>query len=125
MTIRILVADDDADIRRLVTFKMSQEGYDVTTATDGDEAFALATDSTYDLLLLDWQMPGRSGVELCEVLRARPEYARTPIIMLTARSLEKDLELAFDVGASGYITKPFRTRELAMRVKAALRSVSL
>ena len=125
MTIRILVADDDADIRRLVTFKMSQEGYDVTTATDGDEAFALATDSTYDLMLLDWQMPGRSGLELCEVFRARAEYARIPIIMLTARSLEKDLELAFDVGASGYITKPFRTRELAMRVKAALRSVSL
>jgi DNA-binding response OmpR family regulator len=125
MTTRILVADDDADIRKLVTFKMNQEGYDVTVAVDGDEAYALATESAYDLLLLDWQMPGRSGVELCEVLRARPEYARAPIIMLTARSLEKDLELAFDVGASGYITKPFRTRELATRVKAALRSVSL
>ena len=124
MTIRILVADDDADIRRLVTFKLDQEGYDVTTADDGDQAYALAAESTYDLMLLDWQMPGRSGVELCEVLRSRPEYARTPIIMLTARSLEKDLELAFDVGASGYITKPFRTRELAMRVRAALRSVS-
>ncbi|MET1059802.1 MAG: response regulator [Nocardioides sp.] len=95
------------------------------TADDGDESLAKATGTTYDLLLLDWQMPGCSGVEICETLRGRPEYARTPIIMLTARSLEKDLERAFDVGASGYITKPFRSRELAMRVKAALRSVSL
>ena len=123
MTIRILVADDDADIRKLVTFKMTQEGYDVTTASDGDEAYALATGTPYDLLLLDWQMPGRTGVELCEALRARPEYSRTPIIMLTARSLETDLERAFDIGATGYVTKPFRARELAMRVKAALRSV--
>jgi DNA-binding response OmpR family regulator len=61
-------------------------------------------------------------VELCEALRGRREYATAPIIMLTARSLEKGLEQAFDAGASGYITKPFRTRELAMRVRAALRS---
>jgi two-component system response regulator RegX3 len=117
---RILVADDEPSVRESVGYALEQEGFDVTIATDGDDADEKigADDVPFDLLVLDIMMPGRSGLDLCRDLRGR---SAVPIILLTAKDAEVDKVVGLEVGADDYVTKPFSVRELLGRVRAQLR----
>lgn len=116
----VLVAEDDADIRDLVAFKLEQAGYEVITAEDGPSALAAARRSAPDLAVLDVSMPGMSGLDVCRQLRADPTTATIPIIMLTARAQERDVEDGLTAGADDYMIKPFSPRELVARVHTQL-----
>src|SRR4051794_10701333 len=117
---RILVVDDEQDIRELVTFKLSRMGHEVRSEADGEAGLAAARQIRPDLILVDWMMPRLTGIEMCVALRADPDFALTPIILLTARAQESDLQRGFAAGASDYVVKPFSPRDLAARVAAAL-----
>ena len=117
---RVVIADDDPDIRDLVTFKMRSAGYDVDAFADGEAALAAVLDDVPDLVLLDVMMPKMTGTEVCAALRRNEATARVPVILLTARSQELDVEHGFDVGADDYIVKPFSPRELVSRARAAM-----
>ncbi|WP_101524927.1 MULTISPECIES: response regulator [Nocardioides] len=117
---RILVADDDVDIRELVEFKLSTLGHDVVAVADGASAVDEVQRQRPDLAVLDVMMPGMSGLDAVRVIRNDPALADLPVILLTARAQESDVETGFDSGADDYITKPFSPRELASRVQALL-----
>ena len=117
---RILVADDDVDIRELVEFKLSTLGHDVVAVADGAAAIEACQAERPDLAVLDVMMPGVSGLDAIRAIRADPALADLPVILLTARAQESDVETGFDSGADDYITKPFSPRELASRVQALL-----
>jgi DNA-binding response OmpR family regulator len=117
---RIVVADDDADIRDLVGFKLRQAGHDVETVEDGAAAVAAAQAVQPDLLILDVMMPGMGGLDATRALRLDAALARVPVILLTARAQESDIEQGFGAGADDYVVKPFSPRELASRVAAVL-----
>ena len=116
----ILVADDDVDIRDLVAFKLEQAGFDVTAVDDGLAALTAARLGSPDLVLLDVMMPGLSGIDVCRELRGDPVTAKLPIILLTSRAQEGDVETGFGAGADDYVVKPFSPRELLTRVEAVL-----
>jgi DNA-binding response OmpR family regulator len=116
----VLLAEDDADIRDLVAFKLRQVGHQVRAFDDGLSALASARDDRPDLVVLDIMMPGMSGLDVCRELRSDPVTSDLPIILLTARAQESDIETGFAVGADDYIVKPFSPRELASRVQAVL-----
>ena len=116
----VLIADDDADIRDLVAFKLEQAGFEVITAEDGPTALSAAHDKVPDIAVLDVSMPGMSGLDVCRMLRADPSTADMMIIMLTARAQETDVEGGFSAGADDYLIKPFSPRELTSRVQALL-----
>lgn len=116
----VLVVDDDPDIRELVTFKLEQMGYTVTTEKDGEGGYAAAIAETPDLILLDVMMPKLTGIEVCQRLRDNEATASVPIMLITAKAQEFDIERGFAAGADDYIVKPFSPRELASRVEAAL-----
>lgn len=117
---RILCAEDDPDIAVLVEFKLAQAGHDVTVVEDGAAALdALNGDGAFELLVLDVMMPKIDGFEVARVLRR--EGHELPILMLTARSREADVESGFDAGVDDYLSKPFSTRELLSRVERLLR----
>ncbi len=117
---RIVVADDDVDIRELVEFKLTTMGHDVVTVGDGAAAIAACREHRPDLAVLDVMMPGMSGLEAIRVIRADAELVDIPVILLTARAQESDVETGFDSGADDYVTKPFSPRELGSRVEALL-----
>jgi DNA-binding response OmpR family regulator len=119
---RVLVVDDDPVIADLVAFRLTRLGLDVSVETDGQAGLAAARALRPDLVVLDWMMPRMNGLEMCAALRAEPdeELARTPVLLLTAKAQEPDLERGFAAGATDYIVKPFSPRELATRVTAAL-----
>jgi two-component system response regulator MtrA len=117
---KIVVADDDADIRDLVVFKLEQSGHDVFAVGDGAAAVEACRAETPDLAVLDVMMPGMSGFEACRELRGDPALAGIPVILLTARAQETDIEQGFSAGADDYVVKPFSPRELAARVTAVL-----
>jgi DNA-binding response OmpR family regulator len=117
---RILVADDDVDIRELVEFKLSTLGHEIVAVADGAAAVEACRAQRPDLAVLDVMMPGVSGLEAIRVIRADPGLADLPVILLTARAQDSDVETGFDSGADDYITKPFSPRELAARVEALL-----
>jgi len=117
---RIVVADDDTDIRDLVALKLRSMGHEVTVAGDGGAAVEACRDHRPDLVLLDVMMPGVSGLEAVRTIRADPQLADVPVILLTARALEADVTSGFDSGADDYVTKPFSPRELAARVEHLL-----
>ena len=119
---RILVVDDEPQIRRVMRLTLILEGFKVDDAKSGDEALDHLHSGKYDLVLLDVDMPGMNGFETCRAIRAVSDM---PIIMLTARSAEKDKVEALDAGADDYITKPFSTPELLARIVAALTRRSL
>ena len=119
---RVLVVEDERDIADLVKHTLERGGdIDVEIAGSGDTALKLAADNPPDLILLDLNLPILSGLEVCRLLRGRPATKAVPIIMVTARTSENDRVSGLDLGADDYITKPFSTRELAARVRAALR----
>jgi DNA-binding response OmpR family regulator len=117
---RILVADDDVDIRELVEFKLSTMGHDIVAVGDGAAAIEACRSEKPDLAVLDVMMPGVSGLDAIREIRADANLASLPVILLTARAQEADVETGFDSGADDYITKPFSPRELAARVDALL-----
>ena len=117
---RIVVADDDDDIRELVEFKLRQPATTWSPSVTARPRSRPARRSVPTLVLLDVMMPGMSGLDAARVLRQSPETATIPVIMLTARAQETDIEQGFDAGADDYITKPFSPRELASRVAAVL-----
>ncbi|MEU8661847.1 response regulator [Actinoplanes philippinensis] len=116
----VLVADDDADIRDLVAFKLEQAGLEVLAVGDGQAAVDTARARLPTLAVLDVSMPGLSGIDVCRTLRADPSTAGMLIIMLTARVQEQDVEGGFSAGADDYVTKPFSPRELVSRIQALL-----
>ena len=117
---RVLVVDDEESILKVVDYALSQEGYEVRTASDGEGAEFLLGQVPVDLVILDVMLPGRSGLEIARDLRA---HSNVPIIMLSARTDEVDRILGLEFGADDYVTKPFSPRELVSRVKAILRRV--
>ncbi|MFL6174071.1 MAG: response regulator transcription factor [Marmoricola sp.] len=117
---RIVIADDDADIRELVVFKLRHAGHEVLPVADGTAAVEACLANRPDLVILDVMMPGMSGLEAARVLRADESMTGVPIIMLTARAQESDIEQGFEAGADDYVVKPFSPRELALRVGAVL-----
>jgi two-component system phosphate regulon response regulator PhoB len=121
---KILLIEDEAAIREMTAMALERAGYQVSEAEDASQAERLLSDGVPDLILLDWMLPGSSGIELARRLR-REEYTReVPIIMLTARSEEDDRIRGLESGADDYVTKPFSPRELIARIKAVLRRAS-
>lgn len=115
---RILVVDDEESILQFVSYNLRKEGYDVTTAPDGDTALALAAAEPFDLVVLDIMLPGTDGYEVCRRLR---EAGDTPVLFLSARDTELDKVVGLELGGDDYLAKPFGVRELIARVKALLR----
>jgi two-component system response regulator RegX3 len=115
---RVLVVDDEPTILESVTYALEQEGFDVSTAADGESALAAARAQRFDAVVLDVMLPGLSGTEVCRRLRAD---STVPILMLTARTAEVDRVVGLEVGADDYVTKPFSIRELVARIHAVLR----
>ena len=119
---RVLLVEDEPDIATLIQHSLQKHGaMDVQTVASGDAALRAVSERAPDVILLDLNLPVLSGVEVCRILRARPDTAGIPIIMLTARSSEDERVIGLDVGADDYITKPFGLRELTARVRAVLR----
>jgi two-component system KDP operon response regulator KdpE len=120
---RILVVDDDPQIRRVMRLTLTAQGYEVSDAKSGEEALERLHCENYDLVLLDMNMPGIGGIKVCRTLRRGRHGFELAIIMLTVRDTEKDKVDALDAGADDYITKPFGVPELLARIRAALRRV--
>jgi DNA-binding response OmpR family regulator len=116
----ILAADDDEDILQLVSFRLGRSGYRVLQAHDGEEAVALALEHEPDLAVLDVMMPKMDGFEVVRRLRAEEATKSIPIIMLTARAQDSDVQGGFEAGANDYLRKPFSPKELRTRVQALL-----
>ncbi|HVF13203.1 MAG TPA: response regulator [Acidimicrobiales bacterium] len=123
----VLVVDDDTDIRELITWKLGQAGYGTMSEPDGAAGLAAASGASPsawgvrpDLVLLDWAMPQMSGIDVCRALRADPATSAIPIILLTAKAQESQVERGFAAGADDYIVKPFSPREMLRRVDALL-----
>jgi DNA-binding response OmpR family regulator len=117
---KMLVADDEPHLLRLVKFRLEREGYRVLTATDGDTALQVARDERPDLCVLDVMMPKRSGFDVLRELRADAQCKDMKVIMLTARAQDRDVDAGFSLGADDYITKPFSPQELRVRITAHL-----
>lgn len=121
MTAQILVVEDEPAIQELIAFTLNRAGHGVQCACDAQEAYVCVRDGAPDLILLDWMLPGMSGVDLARRLRAEPKSKKVPIIMLTARNSEQDRIVGLESGADDYVTKPFSPRELLARIAAVLR----
>lgn len=124
MTATILVVEDEEDLATLLQYNLEAEDFRVVSAATGSAASLLLQEKTPDLILLDWMLPEVSGLELCRRWRARPESARVPIIMITARGEEADRVRGLQTGADDYLVKPFSLPELIARIRAMLRRVN-
>ena len=120
MGTKVLIADDEPNIVVSLSFMMKREGYEVLIARDGGEALAMIRAKKPRLVLLDAMMPGLTGFDVCEAVRADPELRGTRILMLTAKGRESDVARGLGAGADAYITKPFSTRDLAAKVRDML-----
>ena len=117
---RVLVADDEPHLLRLVKFRLEREGYEVLTAADGEAALKAVREEKPDLCVLDVMMPKRSGFDVLREMRADESCANIKVIMLTARAQDRDVDVGFSLGADDYITKPFSPQELRVRIGAHL-----
>jgi two-component system, OmpR family, alkaline phosphatase synthesis response regulator PhoP len=117
----LLVVEDDAALRDTIMYNLRREGYRVLVASDGVTALEVARQQPPALILLDLMLPRLDGLDVCRQLRARPETANTPILMLTARGEESDVVVGLEMGADDYVTKPFSWNELRARIRALLR----
>lgn len=124
MARKILIVEDEAPIREMLAFVMEQHGYQPVEASDFDKALAAVCEPYPDMVLLDWMLPGGSGIQLAKQLKSQDHTRHIPIIMLTARSEEEDKIRGLEVGADDYITKPFSPKELMARMRAVFRRVS-
>ncbi len=118
---RIMVVEDEPAIVTLLRYNLTNEGYEVVVCEDGDSALTQALERAPDLILLDWMLPGRSGINVCKTLRAHPTLKRVPILMVTARSDGEDVVLGLKAGADAYVRKPFAMRELLHLIRQHLR----
>lgn len=118
---RILLVEDERDLLELLKYNLDREGYDVSTAETGEDGLKLVRNQPPDLILLDLMLPSMDGLEVCRSLKARPDTASIPVIMLTAKGEESDIVAGLELGADDYITKPFSPRILMARIKAVLR----
>jgi DNA-binding response OmpR family regulator len=116
----IVVVDDDPDILGLLEFKLAAAGHQVTTELDGEAGLAAILDENPDLVVLDWMMPRLTGIEVCLAMRKNPELVNTPVVFLTAKAQESDVQRTFAAGGNDYISKPFSPRELLTRIDALL-----
>jgi len=121
MAANILLVEDEPGIQELLKLNLGQAGHSVTVAPDAEQALRALQHALPDVILLDWMLPGMSGLGLCQRLRTDTRYKDVPIIMLTARGDERDKVAGLDCGADDYLTKPFSPRELVSRIKAVLR----
>lgn len=121
MSHRILIVEDEPSIAELIAINLTHAGYDVHKAMQTDLAMAMMKDKLPSLIILDWMLPGKSGVQFAKELRANDRTRDLPILMLTAKSEESDKVTGLDSGADDYVTKPFSPKELVARVKALLR----
>lgn len=121
MPARILIVEDEEPLTLLLRYNLESEGYGVESVARGDEAETRLRETVPDLVILDWMLPGLSGIELCRRLRTRPETERLPVIMLTARGEETERVRGLATGADDYVVKPFSVPELLARVRALLR----
>jgi two-component system phosphate regulon response regulator PhoB len=120
---RLLLVEDDAALSELLRFTLEREGFDVLHASDGEDALLRAREDMVDIAILDWMVPGVSGIEICRQLRRQQSTGSIPIIMLTARTDEPDRIRGLETGADDYVTKPFSPKELVARIKAIMRRV--
>ena len=118
---RVLLVEDEVDIREMLTFSLERDGFDVVGAETAEEALTILDGSSPSLVVIDWMLPGMSGVELARRLRRDPLTSDLPLLMLTARGEESDKLKSFDAGVDDYVTKPFSPRELIARIRALLR----
>ena len=118
---KIIVIEDEPDIRRNLEYNLSREGFSVSTAASISEANTLLTSTDYNLILLDLMLPDGSGLDLCKSIKSNSDTESIPIIILTAKDDEVDKVVGFELGADDYVTKPFSVRELILRVKAVLK----
>jgi DNA-binding response OmpR family regulator len=118
---KILIAEDEGHIARLVIFKLEREGYEVTWAQDGGELLSKLENMIPDLVILDVMMPVLNGFEVLKKIRGDDRYKSLPVIMLTSKSQDKDITEGFNLGVNDYIIKPFRPSELIARVKNAIK----
>jgi len=118
---KILIVEDESDLVKLLKYNLEKEGFKVTYATDGSIALAEARRDPPDVIILDLMLPGLDGLEVCRQLRRSEKFARTPILILSARGEEADRVVGLELGADDYVTKPFSTREMIARVRALLR----
>ncbi|MBY8976715.1 phosphate regulon transcriptional regulator PhoB [Rhodobacteraceae bacterium NNCM2] len=121
MSARVLVVEDEEALAALLEYNLGKEGFAVRVSGDGEDALLAIQEDLPDLILLDWMLPGLSGIEICRWIRARAESRDIPVIMLTARGEEEDRIRGLDTGADDYLTKPFSVPELTARVRALLR----
>ena len=121
MNEHIVIAEDDASLRDLLSYNLTKKGYKVRAAADGEETILLIKEEIPDMLLLDWMMPKNTGIEICKQIRQNKLAKKLPIILLTAKGEEEDKVFGLESGADDYIVKPFSTKELLARIKAVLR----
>ena len=121
MAAKILIIEDELAVREMLSFTLKSTGFNTLEAGDSESALDLIRKHNIDLILLDWMLPGKAGIEISRLLRASSETKSIPIIMLTAKSEESDKILGLESGADDYITKPFSPKELVARIKALLR----
>lgn len=117
----ILIVEDEPSMVELLRYNLESEGFQVTSATDGEEAMLSIEEQKPDMVLLDWMLPKLSGIEICRRLRRNQEFRNLPVIMITARAEETDRVRGLDVGADDYVSKPFSPAELMARIRAVLR----
>lgn len=122
---RILVADDDAFIRRPLEWMLSQEGFEPQTVADGDECMEMLRSSPPDLLILDVMMPGLDGFEVCRRMKDDPKLREIPVVLLSARGREHDRERGMALGAAEYMTKPYSPTDLMQRIRGLLESCAV
>ncbi len=120
MAQRILIIEDESDIRELLTYNLDLEGFEVVGAANGEEAYRALRSEPIQLVVLDLMLPDISGLEICRYIRRDSALSRIPVIMLTAKGEEVDRIVGFELGADDYVTKPFNIREMILRVKAVL-----
>jgi len=118
---KILIVEDETAQLELLTYNLKAEGFDLNTADNGDEGLLLAKERHPDLIILDWMLPGLTGIEVCRALKSKKSTKQIPIIMLTARSEEVDRVQGLDTGADDYVVKPYSMIELIARIRALLR----
>lgn len=120
MSKKVLIADDEPNIVISIEFLLRREGFEVLVAVDGEEALAKARAERPDLVLLDVMMPKMNGFDVCQALRADPELASMRVLMLTAKGRETEVSKGLGLGADGYMTKPFSTKDLVAQVRVLL-----
>ncbi|GMG81746.1 phosphate regulon transcriptional regulator PhoB [Paralimibaculum aggregatum] len=121
MPARVLVVEDEDALSALLEYNLQKEGFEVRLSGDGEDALLVIEEDKPDLVILDWMLPGLSGIEICRQIRSRADTRDVPVIMLTARAEEDDRIRGLDTGADDYLTKPFSVPELTARVRALLR----